>query len=175
MREQHRETHQRFYSQICGYLVSGFVLLAFLTAPTPSYAIPSAGIYEFTGDLTGSFGSSGTGLFGWGIGPGSFFFCSGCLDQHVGSNDFNGFSASYTNSLGVAGSWRDFQIGIDWNASSFTLVIEDFRDFSSLEIIHTGGDFGVRPLPEPTSLIMLSIGLLALAGYRWRQHCLAGM
>ena len=133
---------------------------------SPTYAIPVAGNYIFTNGLDGTFTSDGTKLTAWNITLqplSSTVFCDAC-GQQTSSNDLSFFQAidkSITPTEELSLSWMDKT----WGLLQETQTTGTF----DYKVVGTAG------VPEPSVVLLLSGGFLALALYGWRQQRQIGL
>jgi len=133
---------------------------------SPTYAIPVAGNYVFTiGDLGGTFTSNGTQLTAWNITTSlsSTVFCNACgqLTSFNDSSTFLTIDQSITPNEELSLSWIDKTWG-------FTQEIQTTGTFDYKVV-------GIAGVPEPSVVMLLSGGFLALALYGWQQRRQSGL
>ncbi len=132
---------------------------------SPTYAIPVAGNYVFTNGLDGTFTSDGSKLTVWNITTqlSSTIFCNACgqLTPLNDSSSFQTIDTSITPNEEFSLLWANSTWG-------FTQEIQTTGDFA-YKLVGTAG------VPEPSVVLLLSGGLLALALYGRRQRHQAGL
>ena len=126
-----------------------------LGVSSPSYAIPIAGNYIFTNGLTGTFTSDGNHLTAWNItipSLSSTVFCKACgQDTPTNSSSiFVTINKAVTPNEELSLFWSNNS----WNFQSETLETGTFA-------------YKAKPtgVPEPSVVLLLASGLLALALY----------
>ena len=164
-----RTTKRLFASVLLGTAMMGFT--------TPTFAIPIAGTYNFTSSiLTGSFTSDGAKLTDWNFTtrPTTITFFNLTPNTTILFNNQNRFGQRNPASPFA-------EIEIFWNGTNTTNLqnrvertvivppgVPEFR--TRVNLNGTATRVQVSPIPEPTTLLLTATGLLALAGYRWRQR-----
>ncbi|MBS0150305.1 MAG: PEP-CTERM sorting domain-containing protein [Nitrospira sp.] len=129
-----------------------------------AHAIPSTGNYEFTGDLTGTFHSTGTSLDEWSFSdPIGYLWSSQANDQTTLQNDQSTFSlANAPSGLNeIMFDWRQTTVFGLGDAGSEATQFDVFAQFSPV---------AVSAVPEPSTVLLLLTGLGLVAGYGWRQR-----
>lgn len=154
------------------FLSLGISIAAASLSPTPSHAIPSAGIYNFTSGLTGTFTSNGTTLTDWAFkDPNSSIWLPGIWTPGVGTV----FSNNATT-FAQTDPFFFFDVSITWTSSSWVAVAPTVEGIKSV-ITGTLSYSLQQSVPEPSGLALLSLGLgtLALVRYIKRQLRQAGL
>jgi hypothetical protein len=146
-------------------LVTGLCLtMVCLGVSSPSYAIPIAGNYVFTNGLGGTFTSNGTQLTAWNITTllSPTIFCAACGQQ----TSFNDSSSFVTIDKSIT---PNEELSISWANNSWGLLQET----------QSTGTFAYKAkiagVPEPSVVLLLSGGLLALALYGRQQRRQTGL
>lgn len=137
-------------------LFTGLCLtLVCLGISSPSHAIPLAGNYEFTNGFTGTFTSNGSQLTAWNFtlpSMSSTVFCKAC-GQDTPTNSSSIFVTTNNSVTPNEG------LSIFWSNNSWNF------QFETLET----GTFAYRAkpagVPEPSVVLLLAGGLLALSLY----------
>lgn len=148
-------------------------LMALLT-PLQSYAIPIAGSYAFTSGLTGAFTSNGTSLTSWAITDtfgNSFTF--GTPSQVVLQNNPGLFAIQIPPVVNVEPN--SFILEIPWDPAQEAQA--PFRNthillgVGSLAVVNGTATWNpVVATPEPSTSILMIVGLLLMLGYGWWQR-----
>ena len=141
-----------------------------LFTPAPSLAIPSAGTYDFTSGLAGSFTSDGSMLTNWMITDpfGATWTPSTPSSSHIVNNNINVFHQE----LFVPAFFFD-DLFIDWNA--FLFISNNASNFLLEGVVSRSSEaftFSQLPnsVPEPATGLLLLSGLALLAAYSVRQR-----
>lgn len=158
------------------------LLIGSLMFTTPAGAIPTAGNYQFTSGLTGTFTSTGFSLSEW-----SFTDVTGLhWANHMGSapvlsNDkFLFRQHQFEFPPGADQTLNPFNriLTIDWA----TPILYNMRAIREGFIPNLGPPltltWAIQPtatVPEPSSASMAGLGLLLLLGYGWWQRRQAGL
>lgn len=136
------------------------LMIVCLGISSPSHAIPIAGSYVFTNGLTGTFTSNGSQLTAWNITLSSLtstVFCQGCGLQ-VQTNSPSLFA---TMNKSVT---PNEELSLGWGNNSWSLQLETLESGTFAYKATTAG------VPEPSVVLLLASGLLALSLYGWRQQ-----
>jgi PEP-CTERM motif len=148
-------------------LITVLAVSALLTlSPPTAHAIPIAGDYVFTSGLTGTFTSDGTSLTTW-----SFNLVSTPVvwtDSDVAQQQvFNNSNNFWFDDPRVGGSGGS-SINLHWPQFLYTYGSSDGSfDLSGL---FTWQPATPSSVPDPSSVVLLGIGLIALVAYGWRQQ-----
>lgn len=135
-----------------------------LGVSSPTYAIPVAGNYVFTNGLGGTFTSDGTQLTAWNITTllSSTVFCNAC-GQVTSFNDPSSFQ-TIDNSI-----TPNEELSLSWANNGWGLLQETQSTGTFAYKAKTAG------VPEPSVVLLLSGGLLALALYGRQQRRQTGL
>ena len=146
-------------------LMAVSALNALLTiAPPTAHAIPTAGDYVFTSGLTGTFTSTGSSLSAWQI-------------TDPSGNPYNSLTDTVVDNSPVLFAVKtgpDFPfLQLEWDISglgnhAFQYVLDS--GFASGSLPMTFQAVSSSSVPEPSAVVLLGIGLLALVGYVRRQR-----
>ena len=141
----------------------GIGLVLTTTTPTPSHAIPLAGDYAFTAGFTGTFTSNGSKLTEWNF------------TDSLGTSwtfDFDDGSMVLTNNAVKFDVLRgNREVVITWdNGSAIEITSPVGRTTTAVTWAATGAN-----VPEAPTGSLVTLGLLALLGYGWRQRRQAGL
>lgn len=156
-------------------LIAAWAVSALLTlAPPTAHAIPVAGDYEFTSGLVGTFTSDGNQLTAWDFHTpfdASTQWHSGNLQQLVTYNQPSAFVAdSY-----ISGTLMN-SIYINWNGSYYTSVYKlPGSGYASPSALFSYETAPTTSVPEPSTVVLLGIGLLALLVYVTQHRHQAGL
>ncbi len=152
-------------------------LSAYILNPTPASAIPSAGDYVFTSGLTGTFTSSGTQLTSWNFTDPINDIPWLSAFSPLSNNETSFFNEIFATLIGggLPGTFLNSSILINWVTNEFRATLQTDR-FSPPIDAATEGPFSFRldsgagnPVPEPSTVGLLTIGLLGLLAYEWRR------
>jgi len=161
--------HLRYAAVILALCVSVFVW-----APKPANATPMT--YDFTsGPLTG--------WFTYDSDLATNNFSDWDFTDGIGTYTTGGFLTNNVDRLVSNASFplpAPFVVGLgDLN---LTTVKPDYAwlgqyadDVDNFTVLSGQGSYVQRAVPEPTTFLLLALGLLALLGYEWRQRRQAGM
>lgn len=151
--------------------VFAIIVASTALSPTVSPAIPVAGDYEFTNGLVGTFTSDGQHLTEWDfqVAGSTVTWTPSNSIQTVTSNNSDAFSALQPGLTPLLSS----SISLVWNdpSGSPRYVSTDPKGANTELLLY-------RPasaIPEPSSLVLLFVGVGLLAYNGWRQRNQAGL
>lgn len=160
---------QAFRSGIVGF---GVVAALVTLPPAVSHAVPVAGDYVFSAGLAGSFHSNGTFLDSWHmqIPDTAAVFDDTFSNQVILRNDSQVFWDRNVLPF-ITVDYFDLVIVWPLNFSQLSVKLIDREDvvFDHPSIIEY---FPTSPtaVPEPPSISLLMLAILALLGYGWRKQ-----
>lgn len=126
---------------------------------SPSEAIPLAGNYTFTNGLTGTFTSDGNQLTAWNISIPSLsttIFCKACGQDTPTNSSFIFVTANRSVT-------PNEELSLFWSSNSWNLQLETLESGTFTYRANTTG------VPEPSLVMLLVTGLLAISLYAWQQ------
>jgi len=147
-------------------LLSIMFWLLMVVVPTSGWAIPLPGSYEFNSPalaISGQFTVAATNILSdWD------FTHAPSAARWTGTN--------FTGVLGGTVFWNDSDLFIQGDNSLLQprfIIRWDLGNAAYFAPGATGAQaqaFTVAPIPEPSTILLLTTGLLSLAGYRWHQR-----